>query len=91
MTLIKILNPGFKNIPILLVVVLVAITGPLKSENLVQVLNLEGTWKFTIGDDPAWASPDYDDKNWDYVYVPRNWESNGFIDYNGYAWYRKVF
>jgi len=74
-----------------LVILLSIFVLPANAENLKQVVNLEGTWKFTIGDDPAWASGNFNDKDWDYVYVPRSWESNGFNDYNGYAWYRKVF
>ncbi len=66
-------------------------TIPMTAENLKLVKNLEGTWRFTIGDNPEWASPDYDDRDWDVVYVPQSWEKSGFVDYNGYGWYRKVF
>ena len=62
-----------------------------RSENLKQVINLEGTWKFTVGDDLKWADYKYDDADWDYVYVPKSWENNGFNEYNGFAWYRKKF
>lgn len=61
------------------------------AENLRVIVNLEGTWKFSVGDDMRWASPDYDDNTWDYVQVPKRWEDNGFDGYNGYAWYRKSF
>jgi hypothetical protein len=54
-------------------------------------INLEGNWRFSIGDDTAWASPDFDDNNWEKIKVPAMWEDQGFHGYNGYAWYRKTF
>jgi len=54
-------------------------------------IDLEGNWRFSIGDDTAWASPDFDDKNWEKIKVPSPWEDQGFHGYNGYAWYRKTF
>ena len=53
--------------------------------------DLTGYWKFSIGDDSAWASPDYDDDNWEEIKVPSNWEDQGYYGYNGFAWYRKTF
>lgn len=61
------------------------------AEDLRRIENLEGIWKFSVGDDPAWATTEYDDSSWDNVKVPGSWESNGYIGYNGYAWYRKSF
>ncbi len=63
----------------------------LKSENLKQLVNLEGTWRFTIGDNPQWSNIDCETKNWDFVFIPQSWESAGYINYDGYAWYRKEF
>ncbi len=54
-------------------------------------LDLSGKWKFSIGDDSAWASLEYDDKNWEEIEVPEPWENEGFHGYNGYAWYRLTF
>ncbi len=62
-----------------------------EAEDLKKIIDLEGRWKFTVGDDPAWAAVDYDDSDWDDVSVPKTWESEGFDDYNGFAWYRKAF
>jgi sialate O-acetylesterase len=61
------------------------------AKDLRSLVNLKGYWKFTIGDDPAWASPDYNDTEWDKLFVPQSWESSGYSNYNGYAWYRKNF
>jgi len=56
-----------------------------------KVVNLRGSWKFTIGDDMKWAEPNYSDNNWEEIKVPASWESQGFHGYNGYAWYRTDF
>lgn len=61
------------------------------SNNLKEIVNLKGMWKFSIGDHPEWKSPNYIDKDWDKVYVPQSWEGNGYKDYNGFAWYRTEF
>ncbi|MEL6131893.1 MAG: hypothetical protein AAFR59_00875 [Bacteroidota bacterium] len=54
-----------------------------------QIVNLEGEWAFTIGDDPSWAILDHNHRNWDRIPVPGQWEEHGFPGYDGYAWYRK--
>lgn len=56
-----------------------------------KVLGLRGNWKFAIGDNPKWADPNYDDSDWERIYVPSEWEDEGFRGYNGYAWYRTTF
>lgn len=56
-----------------------------------QIQNLQGEWKFTIGDNVEWASPNYNDAKWDVIRVPGSWENQGFHGYDGYAWYRKNF
>lgn len=56
-----------------------------------QVIGLNGMWRFTIGDNKEYASPTYDDKSWEKIYVPANWEDEGFHGYDGYAWYRREF
>lgn len=61
------------------------------AEDLRKIVSLSGNWKFSIGDDSKWASPLYDDSDWDQIIVPGQWENQGYNDYNGYAWYRKSF
>lgn len=61
------------------------------AEDLRKIVSLSGYWKFSIGDDSKWAAPSYNDSDWDRISVPGNWESQGYNDYNGYAWYRKSF
>lgn len=45
-------------------------------------------WKFTTGDNPAWASPSFDDTNWKEIKVATIWEEQGYVGYDGFAWYR---
>ncbi|GIF21543.1 enterochelin esterase-like enzyme [Actinoplanes tereljensis] len=49
-------------------------------------------WKFTTGDDVAWAAPSFDDTTWKSWTVPDNWNTDATLaKYDGYAWYRKTF
>lgn len=50
--------------------------------------SLNGMWKFRIGDNMEWASPNYDDSGWNLIKVPARWENQGYNGYDGYAWYR---
>jgi sialate O-acetylesterase len=54
-------------------------------------INLSGSWKFKIGDDPGRKDPMYNDGSWDEIFVPAKWEDQGYRDYDGFAWYRKSF
>ncbi|EDY81727.1 Glycosyl hydrolases family 2, sugar binding domain protein [Verrucomicrobiia bacterium DG1235] len=56
-----------------------------------RIVNLRGTWRFSIGDDPRWSEPEFDDKKWTKVDAPNEWEDEGYRDYDGFAWYRKTF
>lgn len=60
-------------------------------QELERLHNLRGHWKFSIGDHKEWATLDYDDSDWEEIYVPRRWEREGFNGYDGYAWYRTTF
>ena len=61
------------------------------SQNLKQVLDLRGNWKFELGDSSEWSQPGFDDSKWDVIHVPSPWENEGYPGYDGYAWYRKHF
>lgn len=54
-------------------------------------VNLQSQWKFKTGDDLARREADYNDGQWDDLFVPAKWEDQGYRDYDGYAWYRKTF
>jgi hypothetical protein len=71
-------------------------------DNVVQVklgessVELDGPWKFHVGDDPAWSQPDFDDSSWEEIDltpdsstgVALGWTAHGHRGYSGYAWYR---
>ncbi|HVZ84613.1 MAG TPA: PP2C family protein-serine/threonine phosphatase [Terracidiphilus sp.] len=50
---------------------------------------LDGPWQFRQGDDPAWASPAFDDSLWDRLTVDKPWGQQGYDSYEGFAWYRR--
>ncbi len=59
-----------------------------QAQRLEEYTNLSGRWKFSVGDNRAWAEPSYNDSHWETIDVPGQWESKGFNGYDGYAWYR---
>lgn len=64
--------------------------GELKASDWKSLISLRGTWHFTVGDNPEWADPKTDIRDWDEIGAPRAWE-HYYEGYNGYAWYRKNF
>lgn len=52
---------------------------------------ITGQWKLMTGDNMEWADPELDDRKWKHVLVPAHWETQGFRDYDGFAWYRVKF
>lgn len=52
-------------------------------------LNLRGQWKFEKGDNLDWAKSDFNDAQWHPIEVPSIWEKQGFVNHDGFAWYRK--
>jgi hypothetical protein len=50
---------------------------------------LSGPWQFHVGDDLSWASPTFDDSNWETIDVTRPWGDQGHWAYAGHAWYRR--
>ncbi|WP_426270153.1 glycoside hydrolase family 2 [Dyella kyungheensis] len=65
---------------------------------------LNEPWRFRVGDDDRWASPDFDDGEWETVDLTpapgahdgdvglpgyvTGWSQRGHAGYTGYAWYR---
>jgi len=49
---------------------------------------LTGPWQFHLGDDPSWASPSFDDSQWEKLTAAKSWGMQGHPSYTGYAWYR---
>ncbi len=50
---------------------------------------LGGLWEFKTGDDPAWATPSFDDSQWERLRADRTYGRQGHFGYHGYAWYRR--
>ena len=46
------------------------------------------SWKAQVGDDPAWARPDFDSSRWRTVPLPATWERLGTQDLDGTVWFR---
>ena len=69
-----------------------------------STLPLNGPWRFSVGDDLRWASPEFDDSHWESVDLTPTpgahdadvglpgyvpgWSMRGHAGYIGYAWYR---
>ncbi|OFX48722.1 MAG: glycoside hydrolase [Bacteroidetes bacterium GWE2_40_63] len=79
-----------KNVITLLTFFMMAVAPSLSASGLKAVVNLNGQWKFAIGDDMAWAQRNFNDSDWDMVFAPSKWEDQGYVGYDGYAWYRKT-
>ncbi|MGO4817408.1 putative Ig domain-containing protein [Flavobacterium sp. W22_SRS_FP1] len=47
--------------------------------------------KFKKGDQPEWKNIDHDDSDWATIKTTLRWEEQGYIKYDGYAWYRIKF
>jgi len=50
---------------------------------------IDGPWAFHPGDNPAWASPSFDDSSWPRIMTGKTWEEQGFRNLTGFAWYRR--
>lgn len=51
-------------------------------------VKFNNVWKFTPGDNQAYAKADYDDSKWKSIKVNKSWEDQGYSDLDGFAWYR---
>jgi hypothetical protein len=77
-------------LPALMLFMLTATSSLVKASDWTCIVNLEGTWNFTVGDDMQWALPKTSTADWDQVNVPAAWERY-YENYNGYGWYRRNF
>ncbi len=58
-------------------------------QELTTIADLNGEWKFSIGDNLEWSNINFNDEDWNEIRVPGSWESQGYYGYDGIAWYRK--
>ncbi len=56
-----------------------------------QTVELPVSWKLMTGDSVQFKQSNYNDNHWRTVSVPAQWETQGFPNYDGYAWYRVKF
>ena len=70
------------------IIILTAIVISLASSQSVQ---FPPVWKFTTGDNMKYKDIGVNDSNWNFIVVPGQWETQGYPDYDGYAWYRVHF
>lgn len=82
----RILNTkGFQT----LIVILLLSAGIIFPQSSKKLIDLNGRWKFSIGDNANWMKTGFNDKSWESIKVPSSWEDQGFHGYDGIAWYRK--
>jgi hypothetical protein len=53
-----------------------------------STIDLDGPWRFQVGDDARWADPGFDDSTWQKVSIHQPITEQGFDAYTGYGWYR---
>ncbi|OHB78864.1 MAG: hypothetical protein A2W31_14965 [Planctomycetes bacterium RBG_16_64_10] len=89
---IKVLN--MKNTGLLLLTLLLAVQLSWSKEPQLppnRGIELPQMWKFHPGDDQEWAKEDFNDADWAEIRVPQFWDSQGFDQLDGFAWYRVRF
>jgi DUF1680 family protein len=75
------------NILFILLICMVTIYGAF-SQNAKVSIELPTEWKFQTGDNPEFFKPGFDDSPWKTIRVDNYWETRGFENYDGIAWYR---
>lgn len=53
-----------------------------------SAIDISGQWKYQIGDNATWASPQYNDSAWDQIMVPQNWGKSDIPSDVEFLWYR---
>ena len=57
------------------------------------IVDIDGDWQFTLGDNPEYSRPDYDDSWWEKIGGPIDtwdtWGAETHPSYTGFAWYRR--
>ena len=63
---------------------------PARSDRTPTLSAVEGEWRFHRGDDMKWKERAFDDRGWEQVSLPENWEDHsGYHDRYSYGWYRR--
>ncbi|MFQ3323410.1 MAG: diguanylate cyclase (GGDEF)-like protein [Pseudomonadales bacterium] len=64
------------------------LSQPVHVISLEKPTDISGIWKYKIGDDVNWASPDFNDTDWATIPVPLDWGKFGLNKNFNYLWYR---
>jgi phosphoserine phosphatase RsbU/P len=56
--------------------------------SLHRILELDGPWRFQVGDDSRYADAGFDDSAWPTLTLGKPLSEQGFDSYTGYGWYR---
>lgn len=82
---------------------LIGATACSTEENVRDIEDFNFEWRFMLGDDPAFATMEYDDSTWRELHLPHDWSIEGEFSKDnpstpaggalpgGIGWYRKYF
>jgi beta-galactosidase len=63
---------------------------PARETSVPELSVVPGQWRFQKGDDAAWKTSDLDDRSWQSVTLPDNWEHHSdYTNDNVYGWFRR--
>jgi len=54
-----------------------------------ETIDISDGWKMKVGDNLEYVKPSFNDSDWKAIQVGRNWETEGYADYDGIAFYRR--
>ena len=64
--------------------------APEMLDNGEKIIYIHDRWRFRTGDHPEWASPEYDDSDWDFISTNLTPAEMAFLDWDGIGWFRKT-
>ncbi|MEI7828980.1 MAG: beta-L-arabinofuranosidase domain-containing protein [Prolixibacteraceae bacterium] len=73
---------------LIFLVILILLSFGSRSQNLDYPLNISSGWKFKTGENSEFSKTEYNDSGWQSIKVGQYWETQGFPEYDGYAYYR---
>ena len=95
---------GMKHILLTLWLMLLLLTGCGSDNGQTRIIeDFNFDWSFTLGDNSAYSSPDYNDMGWRQLHLPHDWSIEGEFSRKhrttpaggalpaGIGWYRKCF
>jgi beta-galactosidase len=64
--------------------------APNPTNDLPSLAITRGVWRFSRGDDPAWAAPGFDDHGWTEVRLPGYFDETGYTNEHCFGWCRRL-